>query len=65
MADDLMRTIGDNAQGPANASGILGSIEQYTLPDQIAADRYLESERAARRNGLHIGLMKLIPPGMD
>ena len=40
-------------------------MEQHGLPDQIAADRYLESKKAARGKGLRIGLKKLVPPGAD
>ena len=65
MSDDLEQTILDNAQAPAKASGDSGSMEQHPLPDQIAADRYLESKKAARRKGLGIGLKKLVPPGTD
>lgn len=65
MADDLSQTIAENAQGPAKASGDSGSMEQHPLPDQIAADKYLESKKATRRQGLGIGLKKLVPPGTD
>jgi hypothetical protein len=65
MADDLEQTILENAQGPAKASGDSGSMEQHPLPDQIAADRYLESKKATRSSGLGIGLKKLVPPGTD
>ena len=65
MAEDLSDTIVENAQGPSKASGDAGSMEQHSLPDQIAADRYLESKKAARRKGLGIQLKKLVPPGTD
>ena len=65
MSDDLEQTISENAQGPAKASGDAGSMEQHSLPDQIAADRYLESKKAAKKKGLGIGLKKLVPPGTD
>ncbi len=65
MADELSHVIETNAQGPAKASGDSGSMEQHPLPDQIAADRYLESKKAARRKGLGIGMKKLVPPGAD
>ena len=65
MADDLSDIIQENANGPAKASGDAGSMEQHSLPDQIAADRYLESKKAARRKGLGIQLKKLVPPGTD
>ena len=65
MAEDLSDIIQENAEGPAKASGDSGSMEQHSLPDQIAADRYLESKKAARRKGLGIQLKKLVPPGTD
>jgi hypothetical protein len=63
MAEDLADIIRDNAQGPAKAAGDSGSMEQHPLPDQIAADRYLESKKATRKKGLGISLKKLVPPG--
>lgn len=65
MADDLADTIRTSATEPAKASGDSGSMEQHPLPDQIAADRYLESKKAAHGKGLGIGLKKLVPPGTD
>ena len=65
MTDDLEQTIRENAQAPAKASGDSSSVEQHSLPDQIAADRYLESKKAAKKKGLGIGLKKLVPPGTD
>jgi hypothetical protein len=65
MADDLTETIRTAATEPAKASGDSGSMEQHPLPDQIAADRYLESKKATRGKGLGIGLKKLVPPGAD
>ncbi len=65
MADTLVDKIKENAEGPAKASGDAGSMEQHSLPDQIATDRYLESKKAARRKGLGIGMKKLVPPGAD
>jgi hypothetical protein len=53
MADDLEQTIRENAQGPAKASGDSLSMEQHGLSEQIAADRYLESKKAAKRKGFH------------
>lgn len=65
MADDLDETIRENAQGPAKASGDSLSMEQHSLSEQIAADRYLASKNAVRRKGLGIGLKKLVPPDAD
>lgn len=65
MAEDLEQTIAENAGGPKKARGDAGEVEQHSLTDQIAADRYLASKRAARGNGLGIALRKLVPPGAE
>lgn len=63
MAEDLEQTIRDNAQGPARAQGDSGSVQQHPLPDQIDADRYLESRKASRAKGVGVKFAKLVPPG--
>jgi hypothetical protein len=63
VADELDDTIRTNAQGPKSASGDSGSMQQHSIPDQIAADRYLESKKAAQAKGLGIRLTKVVPPG--
>jgi hypothetical protein len=59
----LEQIIADNALGPKKAQGDAGSVEQHSLPDQIAADRYLASKRAMRSRGRGIVISKIIPPG--
>lgn len=59
----LDQTIAENAQGPKKAQGDSGSVEQHSLPDQIAADRYLASKRAVASKTKGIRLTKLVPPG--
>ena len=63
MADDLDDAIRTNAEGPKSASGDAGSMQQHSIPDQIAADRYLASKQAARSKGMGIRLTKVVPPG--
>jgi hypothetical protein len=65
MADDLDDTILENAQGPAKATGDSGSMEQHPLPEQVAADRYIQAKKATRGKGLGIALKKLVPPGAE
>ena len=65
MADDLDDTIQQNAQGPARVSGDAGSVEQHKLPDQIEADRYLASKKAAKSKSRGLVINKLVPPGAD
>jgi len=61
MTDTIDKSIADNAVGPRRASGDSGSVEQHSPQDQIAADRYLESKKAARSKGLGIKLLKISP----
>lgn len=65
MAEELDDTIRDNAQGPSKASGDAGSMEQHPLRDQIEADRYLNSKKAARSKGSGLKFCKLVPPGAE
>ena len=62
LPEDLESTIQENAEGPKRAQGDAGSMEQHSLPDQIAADRYLNSKRAANK-GAGVRFTKLTPPG--
>jgi hypothetical protein len=48
---------------PRKASGDAGSVEQHSLTDQIAADKYLQSKQAVATKGLGIKLLKICPGG--
>jgi hypothetical protein len=61
MSNDLK--ISDNAQQPAKVSSDGVSVEQHSLADQIAADKYLASKNASRKKGLGIKFSKLSPSG--
>ena len=63
MTDSLDAQTSENAAAPKKASNDSTSMEQHPLPDQIAADKYLESKRASRGKGLGIKLVKLAPGG--
>ncbi|MCD4823448.1 MAG: hypothetical protein K8S55_02485 [Phycisphaerae bacterium] len=63
MTDSIDNSIQQNALGPRKASGDSGSVEQHSLTDQIAADKFLESKKASRSKGLGIKLVKLSPGG--
>ena len=60
---NLEDSIRDNATAPAKASVDGQSVEQHSLSDQIAVDRYLASKQATRKAGLGVKTTKLIPPG--
>jgi hypothetical protein len=63
MADDLSDMIEENATGPKRASGDSGSVEQHSLGDQIAADKYLAAKKAAQAKGIGVKLAKICPGG--
>ena len=63
MADALDDAIRENAAGPHSASGDAGSMQQHSLPDQIAADKHLASKRAMGRKNFGLTRVKIIPPG--
>jgi len=65
MAENLDDSIRENAAGPKRAKGDSSEVEQHSLPDQIAADKYLASKQASRKKGLGIALKKLSPPGSE
>jgi len=61
---NLLNIILENAQGPARAKGDSSEIQQHSLRDQIAADKYLASKNAVRK-GFGAIFKKLVPPGTD
>jgi hypothetical protein len=63
MSQGLQDAIEQNASGPKRASGDAGSVEQHSIPDQIAADKHLASKKAVKSKGLGIKLAKLSPGG--
>jgi hypothetical protein len=65
MPDDLDDAIRQNAAGPAKAAGDAGSVEQHKLADQIEADKYLASKKAAKSKRRGLVFNKLVPPGAD
>ncbi|OHB60454.1 MAG: hypothetical protein A2Y12_16395 [Planctomycetes bacterium GWF2_42_9] len=65
MTENLEEKIADNASGPAKVSSDGVSVEQHSLADQIAADKYLASKTAAKSKGLGIKFSKLSPPGAE
>jgi hypothetical protein len=63
VADDLKDTIKQNAEGPAEAHGDAGGMRQHSLPDQIAADKYLANKAALAGRGLGLRKVKIVAPG--
>jgi len=66
--DENLRTeIEENAEGPKKATSDQGSVEQHSLKDQIAADRYLKTTSAsaakAKMFGAQFGVIKA--PGAE
>lgn len=66
MPDETIAdAIKENAAGPAKASGDSISVEQHSIQDQIAADRYLASKRAANRPHRGLRFSRIVPPGAE
>jgi len=60
----IEQAIRDNLAGPRRAQGDSGSVEQHSLQDMIAADKYLAQKAAASRTrGLPFRVTRIIPPG--
>jgi hypothetical protein len=62
---DLEQALRENAAGPAKAIVDGVNVEQHPLPDQIEADRYLASKKAAKAAGLGLRITRLVPPGAE
>lgn len=63
MPDDLSQSIADAAKSPKRVQGDAGSMEQHSLSEQIEADRYLASKKAAKAKNSGLRISKLHPPG--
>jgi hypothetical protein len=60
---NLKDAIRENALGPKKVQSDAGSVEQHSLQDQIAAERFLSAKEAVKKPGLGIKLTKLAPDG--
>jgi len=64
MADELDNAIEQNATGPRQATADGVNVQQHSLPDQIAADKYLAGKRAVSKNPAKaFTRVKIVPPG--
>lgn len=59
---DLIDEIEDRAKEPAEARGDVGSMVQHLLPDQIAAAKFVESQKVAKSGGLGIRFARIMGP---
>jgi hypothetical protein len=53
----------DSAKNPKRVQGDAGSVEQHSLQDLIAVERFLASKKAANNTGIGIRLIKISPDG--
>ena len=65
MANDIKKTIEDNASGPKRAKGDSGEIEQHDLTQQIESARFLASTEAVKKKPFGLRRAKMLPPGAD
>ena len=61
--EDLKDAIRQNAEGPKQAAADGVNVQQHSLPDQIAADKYLTSKQAGRNPAKGFSRVKIVPPG--
>lgn len=63
MADEITDAIEESAVGPRKVQGDEATVEQHSLLDQIAADKYIASKAAMTGTKHGIRFTKLVPPG--
>ena len=61
--DKITETIVKNASGPKSAEVDGQRVEQHTLTEQIAADKYLASKDAVKRRGSGLKFSKMAHSG--
>jgi len=62
-AEKIREAIVENLTGPRQAVVDGVTIQQHSLQDQIAADRYLANKEAAKNPARALIRVKIIPPG--
>lgn len=63
IENSLTDTIKQNAKSPKQASADGVNVQQHSLPDQIAADKYLSQKAAGKNPAKALTRVKIIPPG--
>ena len=63
MDTNLEQKIKDNASGPKSAESDGQKVEQHSIADQIAADRYLNSKQAVKKADSGLKISKMSSPG--
>lgn len=63
MADEIRDAIQESAIGPKKVQGDEGTVEQHSLSDQIAADKYLAAKTGTRSPTAGLKFLKISPPG--
>ena len=61
--EKITETIVKNAVGPKSAEVDGQRVEQHSLKEQIAADKYLASKNAVKRRGSGLKFSKMTHPG--
>ena len=61
--EKITETIAKNAVGPKSAEVDGQRVEQHSLKDQIAADKYLASKKAVKHRGSGLKFSKMTHSG--
>jgi hypothetical protein len=62
---DLSEQIESNAEGPKQVTADGLTVQQHSIPDQIAADQYLSAKSAATKKHRGLRFTRLLPPGAE
>lgn len=63
MSDEIDAEILENAQGPRSAEGDGQRVDQHSLPNQIAAAKYLAGKQSRLDPSASVMRFKIVPPG--
>lgn len=64
MAGEIDNAIRDNATAPASISADGRTVTEHSLPDQIAAAKFLAAQTAVAGPTLGLWFGKIVPPGV-
>lgn len=65
MAGEIDNAIRDNATAPASISADGRTVTEHSLPDQIAAAKFLDAKEALASPTFGMRFARIVPPGVQ
>lgn len=62
-SDDVTQAVLDNSVGPRKVDGDEATVEQHSIPDQIAAAKFAASQTGVANPSRGIRFSQIVPPG--